>query len=47
MGTLTPAQVLELIDAGVSHAQAIYASAWALEDADPIPQDYTADVHWP
>lgn len=45
--TLTSAQVVDLIDAGVSHAQAIYASAWALKDADPIPQDYTADAHWP
>lgn len=48
MHTLTPAQVVELIEAGVTHAQSVYAAAWALkDDAGGIPQDYTDDGYWP
>lgn len=47
MHSLTPAQMAELMTRAGAAADAIYASAWALKDADPIPQDYADDENWP
>lgn len=33
--------------AGAAHVSEHIFAARAIKDADPVPQDYTADTHWP
>lgn len=47
MHNLTTAQVLELSRKGKEHAQAIYATSWAMKDNGEIPADYADDARWP
>jgi hypothetical protein len=47
MHQLTPAQIAELVRKGKMVVTAIYAASWALKDANPIPEDFTDDSHWP
>lgn len=47
MHSLTPAQMRQLVKRARAHAQAIYAAAWRLKDADTTPSNYTDDEHWP
>ncbi len=44
---LTPAQVIELWQRGTLWMQEIYQASWSLKDADPIPENYADDTHWP
>ena len=45
--SLTPAEMVELMNKAGEAATQIYAASWVLKDSDPIPQDYTDDTHWP
>jgi hypothetical protein len=44
---LTPEQVVSLFMSGVDWLASVRAAAWALMDADPIPDDYKDSKHWP
>ena len=44
---LSNEQVLALYMAGLDWLASMRAAAWALMDADPMPDDPTADEHWP
>ena len=44
---LTPAQVVEMVSTATQWVSALYEASWTLRDADPTPQDYRDDVHWP
>ncbi|EKF58585.1 hypothetical protein QWE_18333 [Agrobacterium albertimagni AOL15] len=44
---LTPAQVIELVNAGKAFMQVLHEAKRALKAADPIPVDYDDDSYWP
>ena len=44
---LTPAQMLQVWEAGVSYISAVYKASWDLKDMGTIPIDYTNDSYWP
>lgn len=44
---LTPAQVIELVNAGKAFMQVLHEAKRALKAADPIPVNYDDDSYWP
>ncbi|EKF17051.1 hypothetical protein NA2_19813 [Nitratireductor pacificus pht-3B] len=49
---LTPAQMVELLSAGMAWIEAVMAVSWAMKDGDApfeagIPEDVTSDQWWP
>ncbi len=44
---LTPAQVIDLVNAGKVFMQALHEAKRALKASDPIPVNYNHDSYWP
>ncbi len=44
---LTPAQFLELGQAGTNWVEAVMTASWALKDSGSIPEDFADDTYWP
>lgn len=44
---LTPAQMMELVDAGKAYMQALHEAKRTIKAMDPIPSDYADDARWP
>ena len=44
---LTPAQVIELVNAGKAYMQALHTAKRSLKELNPIPADYADDSRWP
>ncbi|QKV20229.1 DUF4376 domain-containing protein [Oricola thermophila] len=50
--SLTPEQMVALVDAGMAWIEAVMAVSWAMKDGvgdftDGIPADFAADRYWP
>jgi hypothetical protein len=45
--SLTPPQVLELVQQASAVAEAIIQASWTIKALDPIPADYDDDARWP
>ena len=44
---LTPAQMIELVNAGKAFMQALHEAKRAIKALEPIPVDYADDARWP
>jgi hypothetical protein len=44
---LTPAQVIELVNAGKTYMQSLHEAKRSLKTTNPIPADYSDDAYWP
>lgn len=44
---LTPAQMIELVNAGKGYMQALHEAKRAIKALEPIPADYADDARWP